>query len=99
MVAARPAETITVEQTPLDRGTLSYDISLNRPETLNAINWSMVKAIHSALDIGASGLHITNQAQIYRLRLEAQSRVTSAHLSLLGIHSVARREPGPRRVG
>jgi enoyl-CoA hydratase/carnithine racemase len=50
MVTASTDEPITVEQTPLGRGTLSYDISLDRPETLNALNWSMVKAIHDAVD-------------------------------------------------
>jgi len=50
MVTASTDEPITVQRTPLGRGTFSYDISLNRPETLNAINWSMVKAIHRALD-------------------------------------------------
>ncbi|MGH9028905.1 MAG: MFS transporter [Acidimicrobiales bacterium] len=32
------------------------------------------------LDVGAQGLHITNQGEIYRLRPEAQSRLTSAYM-------------------
>lgn len=32
------------------------------------------------LDIGAQGLHITNQGEIYRLRPEARSRLTSAYM-------------------
>jgi predicted MFS family arabinose efflux permease len=32
------------------------------------------------LDIGAQGLHITNQGEIYRLRSEARSRLTSAYM-------------------
>ena len=35
-----------------------------------------------ALDIGANGLHITNQGEIYRLRPEARSRLTSAYMFL-----------------
>ena len=50
MVAAETNDTITVTQTPLGRGTVSFDICLDRPETLNALNWDMVKAIHAALD-------------------------------------------------
>jgi len=32
------------------------------------------------LDIGAQGVHITNQGEIYRLRPEARSRLTSAYM-------------------
>lgn len=32
------------------------------------------------LDVGAQGLHITNQGAIYRLRADARSRVTSAYM-------------------
>jgi cyanate permease len=32
------------------------------------------------LDIGAQGLHITNQGEIYRLHPEARSRLTSAYM-------------------
>jgi predicted MFS family arabinose efflux permease len=32
------------------------------------------------LDIGAQGLHITNQGEIYRLRPEARSRLTAAYM-------------------
>ena len=32
------------------------------------------------LDTGAQGLHITNQGEIYRLRPEARSRITSAYM-------------------
>jgi predicted MFS family arabinose efflux permease len=32
------------------------------------------------LDIGAQGLHITNQSEIYRLRPEARSRLTAAYM-------------------
>jgi predicted MFS family arabinose efflux permease len=32
------------------------------------------------LDIGAQGLHITNQGEIYRLRPQARSRLTSAYM-------------------
>ena len=35
-----------------------------------------------ALDVGAQGLHITNQGEIYRLRPEARSRLTSAYMVL-----------------
>ena len=34
------------------------------------------------LDIGAQGLHITNQGEIYKLRPEARSRLTSAYMVL-----------------
>jgi len=33
------------------------------------------------LDIGAQGLHITNQAEIYRLRPDARSRVNAAYMT------------------
>jgi hypothetical protein len=42
-----------------------------------------------ALDIGANGLHITNQGEIYRLRPEARSRLTSAYLFLYFTGGVA----------
>ncbi|HET6812362.1 MAG TPA: MFS transporter [Acidimicrobiales bacterium] len=35
-----------------------------------------------ALDVGAQGLHITNQGEIYRLRPEARSRLTAAYMVL-----------------
>jgi predicted MFS family arabinose efflux permease len=34
------------------------------------------------LDVGAQGLHITNQGEIYKLRPEARSRLTSAYMVL-----------------
>ncbi|HZU80962.1 MAG TPA: MFS transporter [Acidimicrobiales bacterium] len=34
------------------------------------------------LDVGAQGLHITNQGEIYRLRPEARSRLTAAYMVL-----------------
>jgi len=46
----------------------------------HAIGWLVVGII--ALDIGAQGLHITNQGAIYRLRPEARSRLTSAYMVL-----------------
>jgi predicted MFS family arabinose efflux permease len=33
-----------------------------------------------ALDVGAQGVHITNQGEIYRLRPEARSRLTAAYM-------------------
>lgn len=33
------------------------------------------------LDLGAQGVHITNQAEIYRLRPEARSRLTTAYMT------------------
>jgi predicted MFS family arabinose efflux permease len=33
------------------------------------------------LDLGAQGIHITNQSEIYRLRPEARSRLTSAYMT------------------
>lgn len=34
-----------------------------------------------ALDIGAQGLHITNQSEIYRLRPDARSRINAAYMA------------------
>jgi predicted MFS family arabinose efflux permease len=34
------------------------------------------------IDIGAQGLHITNQSEIYRLRPDARSRINSAYMTL-----------------
>ncbi len=34
------------------------------------------------LDLAVQGLHVTNQSQIYRLRGEARSRITSAYMTL-----------------
>jgi predicted MFS family arabinose efflux permease len=34
------------------------------------------------LDLGAQGIHITNQSEIYRLRPEARSRLTSAYMTI-----------------
>jgi predicted MFS family arabinose efflux permease len=42
-----------------------------------------------ALDFATQGLHITNQSQIYRLRPEARSRITSAYMSLYFLGGVA----------
>lgn len=42
------------------------------------ITWLIVGVV--VLDIGAQGLHITNQGEIYRLRPEARSRLTSAYM-------------------
>jgi predicted MFS family arabinose efflux permease len=42
------------------------------------IVWLVVGVV--VLDIGAQGLHITNQGEIYRLRPEARSRLTSAYM-------------------
>ena len=33
------------------------------------------------LDIGAQGLHITNQSEIYRLRPDARSRINAAYMT------------------
>jgi predicted MFS family arabinose efflux permease len=35
-----------------------------------------------ALDVGSQGIHITNQGEIYKLRPEARSRLTSAYMVL-----------------
>lgn len=40
------------------------------------------------LDFAVQGLHITNQSQIYRLRPEARSRITSAYMSLYFVGGV-----------
>lgn len=40
------------------------------------------------LDFAVQGLHITNQGQIYRLRPEARSRITSAYMSLYFVGGV-----------
>ena len=40
--------------------------------------WLVVGIV--VLDIGAQGLHITNQSEIYRLRPEARSRLTAAYM-------------------
>ena len=42
-----------------------------------------------ALDVGAQGLHITNQGEIYRLRPEARSRLTSAYMVLYFVGGAA----------
>lgn len=41
------------------------------------------------LDIGAQGLHITNQGEIYKLRPEARSRLTAAYMVLYFIGGAA----------
>jgi predicted MFS family arabinose efflux permease len=41
------------------------------------------------LDIGAQGLHITNQGEIYRLRPEARSRLTAAYMVIYFIGGAA----------
>jgi predicted MFS family arabinose efflux permease len=43
------------------------------------IGWLIVGIL--LLDIGAQGLHITNQSEIYKLRPDARSRVTSAYMT------------------
>ena len=42
-----------------------------------------------ALDVGANGIHITNQSEIYRLRPEARSRLTAAYMFLFFIGGAA----------
>jgi predicted MFS family arabinose efflux permease len=44
------------------------------------IGWLIVGIL--LLDIGAQGLHITNQSEIYKLRPDARSRVTSAYMTV-----------------
>ena len=44
----------------------------------SAIGWFVVGVV--VLDVGAQGLHITNQGEIYRLRPEARSRLTAAYM-------------------
>lgn len=41
------------------------------------------------LDVGAQGLHITNQGEIYKLRPEARSRLTSAYMVLYFVGGAA----------
>ena len=41
------------------------------------------------LDVGAQGLHITNQGEIYRLRPEARSRLTAAYMVIYFIGGAA----------
>jgi predicted MFS family arabinose efflux permease len=41
------------------------------------------------LDVGAQGLHITNQGEIYRLRPEARSRLTAAYMVVYFIGGAA----------
>ncbi|MHB8438648.1 MAG: MFS transporter [Acidimicrobiales bacterium] len=41
------------------------------------------------LDIGANGLHITNQGEIYRIRPEARSRLTAAYMFLYFVGGAA----------
>jgi predicted MFS family arabinose efflux permease len=43
------------------------------------IGWLIVGIL--LLDIGAQGLHITNQSEIYKLQPEARSRITSAYMT------------------
>ena len=40
------------------------------------------------LDLAAQGLHITNQSEIYRLRPEARSRITSAYMTIFFLGGV-----------
>ena len=44
----------------------------------SSIAWFVVGVV--VLDVGAQGLHITNQGEIYRLRPEARSRLTAAYM-------------------
>jgi predicted MFS family arabinose efflux permease len=60
--------------------------------TLLVVSWLLLWWGHSSLvalifgiavlDVGAQGLHITNQGEIYKLRPEARSRLTSAYMVL-----------------
>lgn len=43
------------------------------------LGWLIVGIL--LLDIGAQGLHITNQSEIYKLQPEARSRITSAYMT------------------
>jgi predicted MFS family arabinose efflux permease len=45
----------------------------------SSLAWLLVGIV--VLDIGAQGLHITNQSEIYRLAPEARSRITSAYMT------------------
>jgi predicted MFS family arabinose efflux permease len=50
--------------------------------------WWLVLGV-VVLDIGAQGLHITNQGEIYRLRPEARSRLTAAYMTMYFIGGAA----------
>ncbi|WP_219966455.1 MFS transporter [Deinococcus irradiatisoli] len=42
--------------------------------------WALVLGV-AVMDLGVQGLHITNQSEIYRLRPEARSRLTTVYLT------------------
>jgi predicted MFS family arabinose efflux permease len=46
----------------------------------HSVAWLLLGIV--LLDIGAQGLHITNQSEIYRLRSEANSRVNSVYMTM-----------------
>ena len=50
--------------------------------------WALIVGV-IVVDFAAQGLHITNQSQIYKLRPEARSRITSAYMSVYFVGGVA----------
>lgn len=88
LAGAAGAVTATVAGRLSDRGHASR--STLAATTLLALSWLALWAGSSSvvalivgvvvLDIGAQGLQITNQSEIYRLRPEARSRLTAAYM-------------------
>jgi len=88
LAGAAGALTATVAGRRSDQGKLRSTTLLTAAAT--CISWLLLwLGAHSiaafvvgivVLDIGAQGLHITNQGAIYRIRPEARSRVTSVYM-------------------
>jgi predicted MFS family arabinose efflux permease len=90
LIGAAGAVAANVAGTLSDRGL--EHVSTGATSALLALSWlPMWLGAHGigwlilgivALDVGAQGLHITNQGAIYRLRGDARSRITAAYMVL-----------------
>jgi predicted MFS family arabinose efflux permease len=77
-VAGRLSDRGLARRTTVATGALLVVSWLALWEGSSAIGWFVVGVV--ALDVGAQGLHVTNQGEIYRLRPEARSRLTAAYM-------------------
>jgi len=97
LAGAAGAVTATVAGRLSDRGWERR--STGASSGLLLASWAALWAGHTSvamlvvgivvLDIGAQGLHITNQGEIYRLRPEARSRLTAAYMVLFFLGGAA----------
>jgi predicted MFS family arabinose efflux permease len=90
LAGAAGAVTASVAGRISDRGWAPYSSAI--AAALPVVSWAALWAGgHSlallllgivVLDVGANGLHITNEAETYRLRPEARSRLTAAYMAV-----------------